>query len=127
MSNQICTETASIAASSPINEGKIPFVLDDETFETYLKIVGTLEGRAKRPLIVLHGGPGFLHDCMTPLGDLAARDRPVIFYDQIGSGRSSTRSDKPQEFWTCDLMIDELFNLARHFGVSQDFDLIGYS
>jgi proline-specific peptidase len=116
------------APPSPhITEGRIPFSVSGEIYETYYKLAGNLEGRTKRPLIVLHGGPGFSHDYMIPLVDLAAMDRPVIFYDQIGSGRSTVLQDKPKEFWTFDLFIDEFLNLASHFGVVNDFDLIGHS
>jgi proline iminopeptidase len=36
------------------------------------------------PLITLHGGPGFTHDYLEPLGVLC-KERPVVFYDQLGS------------------------------------------
>jgi proline-specific peptidase len=113
--------------SAPISEGTIPFTVGEETFQTYYKLVGTLEGRAKRPLVVLHGGPGFSHDYLIPIGDIATRERPVVFYDQIGSGRSTTMPEKPETFWTIDLFIDELFNLLAHFGIEDDFDVLGHS
>jgi proline-specific peptidase len=112
---------------TPMLEGSIPFIVAGETFQTYFKVFGTLEGRTKVPLVVLHGGPGFSHDYLIPIGDLAERNRPVIFYDQIGSGRSSTILDKPQEFWTFDLFIDELLNLVAHFKIEDGFDLLGHS
>ena len=39
------------------------------------------------PLLCLHGGPGFTHYYLEPLEALADRRR-VIFYDQLGCGRS---------------------------------------
>jgi proline-specific peptidase len=114
-------------ASLPISEGTIPFALGDDTFHTYYKVVGTLEGRTKRPLVILHGGPGFCHDYMINLSDVATHERPVIFYDQVGSGRSGCYPDKPKEFWTIDLFIRDLFNLLAHFKIEDDFDLLGHS
>jgi proline-specific peptidase len=114
-------------ASAPISEGTIPFVVGGETFQTYYKLVGTLEGRTKRPLVVLHGGPGLTHDYLIPIGDLAAHGRPVLFYDQIGSGRSSTMPEKPETFWTIDFFIDEFFNVLAHFGITDDYDVLGHS
>jgi proline-specific peptidase len=108
-------------------EGTIPFIVNGEAFNTYHKVVGALEGRTKRPLVVLHGGPAFSHDYLIPLGDLAAFGRPVIFYDQIGSGRSAPTKDQLTTFWTMDLFIDELINLVQHLKIDDDFDVLGHS
>lgn len=43
--------------------------------------------RPGTPLLLLHGGPGAGHDYLLPMAALA-QDRPVIFYDQLGCGRS---------------------------------------
>ena len=58
--------------------------------ETWYRIVGDGEEPGKLPLLTLHGGPGALHDYLEPLGELAATGRRVIFYDQIGCGKSWT-------------------------------------
>jgi proline-specific peptidase len=118
--------TTSTPSSVPVQEGTIPFAVGGDTLATWYKVVGDLDGRKTRPLVLLHGGPGFSHDYLLPLADLAV-DRPVIFYDQVGSGRSSTAVDKPQTFWTFDLFIDELINLLRHFQIESDFDVLGHS
>lgn len=39
-------------------------------------------------LLVLHGGPGSTHEYLTPLADLAGAGYEVVFYDQLGCGRS---------------------------------------
>ncbi|HYU75049.1 MAG TPA: hypothetical protein VEL31_20470 [Ktedonobacteraceae bacterium] len=44
------------------------------------------------PLLTLHGGPGFPHDYLEPLQQLAD-ERPVIFYDQLGCGKSERPDD----------------------------------
>jgi proline-specific peptidase len=57
------------------------------------------------PILCLHGGPGMTHDYIENLGDLA-RTRPVIFYDQLGSGRSERPDD--ESLWTVSRFVDEL-------------------
>jgi proline iminopeptidase len=47
---------------------------------------------SKPPLLLLHGGPGMGHDYLLPLSALA-RDREVIFYDQLGCARSDAPDD----------------------------------
>ncbi len=46
----------------------------------------------KTPLLLLHGGPGAGHDYLLPMAALAD-ERPVIFYDQLGTGRSDAPED----------------------------------
>jgi pimeloyl-ACP methyl ester carboxylesterase len=68
-------------------EGHAPFVVGDETFETYYKVVGDLENRTKTPLVLLHGGPSFAHNYLLSCVDLnASFNIPLVFYDQLGSG-----------------------------------------
>lgn len=75
------------------------------------------------PLVVIHGGPGFPHDYLASLGALS-KDRPVIFYDQLGCGRS----DKPHEkgLWTLERFLNELKALLRHLRL-RDYVLLGHS
>jgi proline-specific peptidase len=62
-------------------------------------------GEGGTPLLCLHGGPGFTHYYLEPLELLADR-RQVIFYDQLGCGRS----DRPDDLglWTVDRFVEEL-------------------
>ena len=114
--------------NAPMKEGVIPFIRDGETFETYYKIFGDLEHRTKPPLIVLHGGPGLVHNYLVPFSDLAVNASiPIILYDQIGNGKSTHLRDKPPTFWTIDLFVDELQNVITHLGVADAFDLGGHS
>lgn len=55
----------------------------------WYKIVGNGPGI---PLLLLHGGPGSTHDVMESMSALAD-ERPVIFYDQLGSGKSERPDD----------------------------------
>lgn len=79
--------------------------LDFRGHQIWFQVVGEdMPGRF--PLLTLHGGPGAAHDCIEPLGELAAQGRRVIFYDQLGCGRS----DKPHDpsLWMIELFLDEL-------------------
>lgn len=74
----------------------------------WYKVVGkNLQGV---PLLVLHGGPGASHDYLEPIEGIA-RDRPVVFYDQLGCGNS----DKPEDtaLWTLERYVDELHQLRQ--------------
>ena len=94
--------------SQPLfREGTINFTYDGETYQTYYKLFGDLIGRTRDPIVVLHGGPGLVHDYLFPFANLATQHNfPVILYDQIGNGRSSHIKGKDPAFWTIDLFID---------------------
>ncbi|KAF4583461.1 hypothetical protein EYR38_002212 [Pleurotus pulmonarius] len=115
--------------AATITEGKIPFIVGDETFETYFKVAGDVQQAEHGPVVVLHGGPGISHDYLLPIADLVSTHGPnaVIFYDQLGSGRSTHLQSKNTSFWTIDLFIDELENLLSHFGIVDNFNLIAHS
>ena len=68
------------------------------------------------PLLCLHGGPGMPHDYLEPLADLAA-SRPVIFYDQLGCGRSDRPAD--DSLWTTDRFVEELAVVHATLGLER--------
>jgi len=45
-------------------------------------------------ILCLHGGPGATHDYMLPLADLSRDGYRIIFYDQLGCGRSESPDDR---------------------------------
>lgn len=97
-----------------------------EPCHTWYKVVGDLNS-GKTPLILLHGGPGACHEYLLPLTDLSV---PLVFYDQIGNGKSTHLREKAgdESFWTVELFKDELDNLLRHLGLdSRPIDLYGQS
>ncbi|KAG2063926.1 proline-specific peptidase [Suillus decipiens] len=109
--------------------GKVDFKVGGDIYQTWYKIVGDLAS-GSHPLIVLHGGPGISHDYMTPLAEIHNKcNIPVIFYDQIGIGKSIFEgvAEKLKEFWTLDLFMDELDNLIAHLGVQNGSNLLGHS
>lgn len=118
--------------SAFVREGLIPFevVIDGRpnTVSTWYRIegdAGALEGR--RPLIVAHGGPGATHDYLLSIADLAVQGRTVIFYDQLGNGRSSHLPEQGADFWTVDLFVRELQNLVDALGLTAGHHLLGQS
>ena len=41
------------------------------------------------PVVMINGGPGLPHNYMLPLKQVACSGRKIIFYDQVGTGRST--------------------------------------
>jgi len=68
------------------------------------------------PLLCLHGGPGFTHYYLEPLEAFADR-RQVVFYDQLGCGRSD-RPDDPS-LWTVDRFVEELAQVRDALGLER--------
>jgi L-proline amide hydrolase len=79
------------------------------------------------PLIVLHGGPGATHDYLLSLADLGQGGRAVVFYDQLGNGRSTHFPDRGAEYWTVDLFVRELAALLDHLGIAARYHVLGQS
>ena len=106
----------------PSKEGHAEF----RGHRTWYRVVGDL-GSGKLPLVTLHGGPGGTHDYLEPYSRLAAEGRAVIFYDQLGAGRSTHLREKGADFWTVELFLAELDNLLRHLGIEKGYHLLGQS
>src|SRR5712675_381114 len=70
-------------------------------------------GEGGTPLLCLHGGPGFTHYYLEPLEALADR-RQVIFYDQLGCGRSDRPADPA--LWTVGRFVEELAQVRAALG-----------
>ncbi|KAH6961988.1 Alpha/Beta hydrolase protein [Ilyonectria sp. MPI-CAGE-AT-0026] len=98
--------------------------------KTWYRIIGSLDSGI-RPLVVLHGGPGYTHAYLKPAFDLFSKktSTPVIYYDQLGNGHSTHLREKrlDESFWTADLFVEELNNLLQNLHVDQDFNLYGHS
>jgi proline-specific peptidase len=110
-----------------MTSNSVSFRLGSETFQTSYTIFGDLNS-GTRPLVVLNGGPGISHNYMLPHANLhKTHGRPVILYDQLGSGASTCLRDKPAGFFTPALFVAELHNLIQHLRIGSDFDLLGQS
>lgn len=102
-------------------EGTVPF----RGYRTWYQVVGELPPRGgTAPLLVLHGGPGLPHDYLGGLAELAERGRTVVFYDQLGCGRSDHPDD--QTLWVMDTFVEEIEAVREGLGL-QDIHLFGHS
>ena len=79
--------------------------------------------RPGSPLLVLHGGPGAGHDYLETLEALAD-ERPVIFYDQLGCGRSD-KPDDPSR-WHIGRFVREVDLVRQALGLDR-IHLLGQS
>ncbi|MEY3803343.1 MAG: alpha/beta fold hydrolase [Actinobacteria bacterium] len=94
---------------------------------TWYRVVGDLKS-SKTPVMVLHGGPGAGHNYCEPIAEvLAQTGRAAVLYDQIGCGNSTHLPDKPKEFWTPELFMEELVLLTEHLGISSKYNIVGQS
>jgi L-proline amide hydrolase len=105
-----------------VTEGRVPF----RGFETWYRVTGDL-GSGRTPLVVLHGGPGATHDYLLANARLAERGRPVVHYDQLGSGNSTHLPHRGRDFWTVELFLEELDNLLGALGIAGRYHLLGQS
>lgn len=88
--------------------------------KVWYKIVG--EG-VKTPILLLHGGPGVPSFYLNPLTALG-KDRPVIFLDQLGCGRSDKITDTT--LMTVENFVDQIKQIKDSLGI-KDFYLYGQS
>jgi L-proline amide hydrolase len=83
---------------------------------TWYRSVGT-NAPGRLPLLLLHGGPGATHQYLEPLAELAQFGRQVIFYDQVGCGKS----DHPPnaDFYTVETFVAEIDALRDQLGLGK--------
>lgn len=103
-----------------IREGYLPFL----EYKTYYRVVGKNTGN-KKPLVLLHGGPGSTHNYFEVLDRIAEEDgRQLVMYDQIGCGNSYVEN-RP-DLWNSKVWIEELIELRKHLGLDE-IHLLGQS
>jgi proline-specific peptidase len=89
----------------PAEEGRLPV----PGGEVWYRVVGS--GDAV-PMLVVHGGLGLVaHDYLEPLEALADFGRRVVFWDQLGCGRSDTPDDPL--LYRIDRYADEIAAVKR--------------
>ena len=97
-----------------ITEGYMPFL----DYKVYYRIVGEKQDNNKKPLLLLHGGPGSTHNYFEILDKLSILDnRQLIMYDQIGCGNSYVEGHP--ELWTLKTWIDELKEIRKHLNLNE--------
>ena len=103
-----------------IREGYMPFL----EYKTYYRVVGKNTGN-KKPLVLLHGGPGSTHNYFEVLDRIAEEDgRQLVMYDQIGCGNSYVEN-RP-DLWNSKVWIEELIELRKHLDLDE-IHLLGQS
>lgn len=75
------------------------------------------------PLLIVHGGPGYPSDYLWNLEALSDKHQ-VIFFDQIGCGRSSHTRDP--KFCTIEYFVEELEAVIEKLNL-KNIDLFGHS
>jgi proline iminopeptidase len=91
---------------------------DVNGIKLYYKIFGRGE-----PLVILHGGPGFDHNSIIQLKELAD-DYRVIFYDQRASGNSSGDADSISI--TVDNFVEDIEGLRNYLKLDK-INIVGFS
>ena len=100
-------------------EGYMPF----GEYQTYYRVVGPINDE-KKPLLLIHGGPGSTHNYFEVFDCLSEDGRAIVMYDQIGCGKSSM-PDKP-ELWNARTWLDELAALRKYLQLD-NVHLLGQS
>ena len=80
----------------------------------WYKIVGSGKGV---PLLLIHGGPGSRSCDGIPGYSTLSNDRPIIFYDQLGSGRSDRPTDTT--LWELPRFVDEITALRKELDLKE--------
>jgi proline iminopeptidase len=109
--------TDSVRLAPTVREGMI----DVPGGRVWYRMLG--DGATGVPLLALHGGPGGLacrFERLAPLAD----ERPIIFYDQLGSGRSDRPTDTT--LWNLPRFVEELEAVRRALGLNR-LHLLGHS
>jgi pimeloyl-ACP methyl ester carboxylesterase len=91
---------------------------------TWYRSVGETRDGGCLPLLTVHDGPGATHVSLRPLEALAESGRRVVFYDQLGCGRS----DRPgwPLAWSVLLFLDELARIRQALGLAR-LHLLGHA
>lgn len=108
--------TGGTEAGPPEGEGYI----DVPGGQVWYRVEGT--GPAT-PLLLLHGGPGATSHYLRPLSRLSD-ERPVVFYDQLGSGRSA--GPTADSLWRVERFVEELRRVREALGLDE-VHLLGHS
>ncbi|MGN1108815.1 MAG: proline iminopeptidase-family hydrolase [Oscillospiraceae bacterium] len=99
--------------------------IDFKGYKTYYRIVGE-PGGGKLPLLALHGGPGCAHDYLESLDGIAEKyGRQVIYYDQLGCGKSVVPGSHP-DMWCAELWEEEIDVVRNALGL-ENIHMLGQS
>lgn len=92
-----------------ITEGRIPVSGGDVWYRRM--------GRGGIPLLLVHGGPGYPSDLLFEAFEPLAWEREIVWYDQLGVGRSDPVDDP--SLLTVDRFLDELGAVVEGLGLEK--------
>ncbi len=101
-------------------EGFIDYAYNGYTYKIWYGRIGS---GSLPPLLVFHGGPGGNHHNLVAFQALA-NERPVIFYDQLGCGKSDRPNDS--SLWNTKRYFDEARAVQDCLDL-KEYHLIGHS
>jgi proline-specific peptidase len=78
----------------------------------------------KGTLLVMHGGPGYPYDYLTPLFDIARHGFRVVIYEQAGSGKSDVPRDPAR--YTIESFVEDAEGVRKGLGLGR-VHLLGFS
>lgn len=110
-------EPGQVIAQQNIREGFIAVTGG----KVWFRIIGA--DKPGIPLLTLHGGPGGTSDVFETLAPLAD-ERPLIMYDQLGSGRSDVPADNSA--YTVERYVEELAQVRAALGLHR-VHILGHS
>ncbi|WP_435611052.1 proline iminopeptidase-family hydrolase [Streptomyces sp. C10-9-1] len=97
-----------------VTEGTVRF----RGHRTWYRCVGLPGSGGRIPLLVINGGPGCPHDYLQDLAGLAdEHGRPVVFYDQLGCGRSDHPDDPALR--VMETFVDEVAAVRETLGLDR--------
>ena len=100
----ICANSCQPKDEIPTGEGFI----NVDGGKVWYRVTGSGD---KTPILILHGGPGAPSYYLKPLNALG-KDRKVIFFDQLGCGKSDRISDTT--LMTVDHYVEEVKTVVKH-------------
>ena len=102
-------------------EGTVAF----KGHRTWYQVLGDLPALdGQLPVLILHGGPGLPHDYLEDIARLADGGRPVVFYDQLGCGKSDHPDDPA--LWVMDTFVEEVGAVREALGLDR-VHVLGHS
>eukprot|EP00581_Thalassiosira_minuscula_P014686 CAMPEP_0183719376 /NCGR_PEP_ID=MMETSP0737-20130205/12346_1 /TAXON_ID=385413 /ORGANISM="Thalassiosira miniscula, Strain CCMP1093" /LENGTH=334 /DNA_ID=CAMNT_0025949093 /DNA_START=175 /DNA_END=1179 /DNA_ORIENTATION=- len=104
-----------------------PHATDDtKEYSLYYRIYNpsSVHSAESPPLVVVHGGPSLPSNYLYPLAHQFSSSRSIIYYDQLGCGRSSQPDDR--SMYSIGNAVQDLKELVHHLRLDK-FHLLGHS
>lgn len=81
-----------MGAKSSFDEGHVTVSrAESDKFSLYYRMYNKHDTTI--PLVVVHGGPSLPSQYLYPIVDIVHNNKPILFYDQLGCGKS----DEPKQ------------------------------